>query len=401
MGGEHHRLRPISSVLTAALAAIALVAPGTVQAGPDGDAVLSPAGFLIVDRPSPVLGTDGRMHLAYEILVTNQSSLDLTPASLRARTRGKPIGAALKGADFAPAMRINGGVDGAAIPAGGSATIFADATYDPDRRTPRRLAHRIVLDGAPPLHPDDVQRFAFHGVPTPVSARKAVEVRPPLRGSGWVVGNGCCSPPNAHRGATLSIDGTVHVPERFAIDFVQIDDRNRLFDGPIDENESYFSYGHRIHSATAGRVVRTQDGLPEQVPGSLPEGETVQTAGGNYVVVAMGRGRYAFYAHMQPGSLRVGVGDRVKPGEVIGLLGNTGNTDAAHLHFHVMDSASPLQSNGLPFVFSRMRGQGLITDPAVLPTGAPVTIDRAAFAGARRGEMPLNDQVVGFPRNGR
>ena len=57
-------------------------------------------------------------------------------------------------------------------------------------------------------------------------------------------------------------------------------------------------------------MVRVKDGLPEQVPGSLPEGQTVQTAGGNHVVVDMGQGRYAFYAHMQPGSLRVKLNDR-------------------------------------------------------------------------------------------
>ena len=122
----------------------------------------------------------------------------------------------------------------------------------------------------------------------------------------------------------------------------------------------------------------------------------MQSAGGNHVVVDMGEGRYAFYAHMQPGSLRVERGDRVEPGDVLGLLGNTGNTDGAHLHFHIMDSPSPLQSNGLPFTFTRMRGMGTITDPATLPTGAPVTIDQASFAGKRRGEMPLNNQVIAF-----
>jgi len=384
-----------------ALSAVLAAVPDEVDAGADADAVLSPAGFLIVDEPSPVLATDGRLHLAYEILVTNQSSLDVTPRAIRAFSRGKPIGAALRGDAIAAVMRINGGVDGATIPAGGSATIFADVVYGEGRRTPKRLVHRIVLDGAPEGDPESTQRFSFRGVPTAVSSRRAVVVEPPLRGSGWVAGNGCCSPPNAHRGATLSIDGTVHVPERFAIDFVQLDDQNRLFAGPIDENESYFGFGRPVRSATGGRVVRVQDGLPEQVPGKLPEGETVQTAGGNYVVVSMGRGRYAFYAHLQPGSIRVERGDRVRAGDAIGLLGNTGNTDAAHLHFHVMDSPSPLQSNGLPFVFSRMRGGGLITDPAVLPTGAPVTIDRPAFAGVRRDQMPLDNQVIRFPAGDR
>lgn len=394
------RARSASLALVVLAAALA-VATGAARAGNDAGAVLSPAGFLIVDEPSPVPASDGRNHLAYEILVTNQSSLDVTPLRVQALARGRPIGAPVRGDDFAAVMRINGGVDGVTIPAGGSATIFADVAYGEGRAAPRRLTHRVVLEGVSAEEPDESQRFEFRGIPVAVSSRRAVVVEPPLRGSGWVVGNGCCSPPNAHRGATLSIDGTVHVPERFAIDFVQLDDQNRLFAGPIDENESYFGFGRPVRSATGGKVVRTRDGLPEQVPGSLPEGQTVQTAGGNHIVVAMGAGRYAFYAHLQPGSLRVGKGDRVRPGEVIGLLGNTGNTDAAHLHFHVMDSPSPLQSNGLPFVFSRMRGEGLITNPTVLPTGAPVSIDRSAFAGVRHDQMPLDNQVVRFAGRGR
>ncbi len=55
---------------------------------------------------------------------------------------------------------------------------------------------------------------------------------------------------------------------------------------------------------------------------------------------------------MQPGSVRVKVGDKVKPGQVLGLLGNSGNTDTPHLHFHVMDGPSPLVANGLPYVFT-------------------------------------------------
>ena len=120
-------------------------------------------------------------------------------------------------------------------------------------------------------------------------------------------------------------------------------------------------------------------------------------AAGNHVVVDIGEGRFAFYAHMQPGSVRVKVGDKVKTGQVLGLLGNSGNTDSPHLHFHVMDGPSPLVSNGLPFVFNSFTGQGRLTDEQPLFTGGVVTIDKDALSGPHANECPLLDQVVSFP----
>ena len=69
----------------------------------------------------------------------------------------------------------------------------------------------------------------------------------------------------------------------------------------------------------------------------------------------IGDGNYAFYAHLKTGSVKVKVGDQLTTGQVIASLGNTGNTDAPHLHFHVMSTPDPLRSNGLPFVFTSFR----------------------------------------------
>jgi murein DD-endopeptidase MepM/ murein hydrolase activator NlpD len=123
----------------------------------------------------------------------------------------------------------------------------------------------------------------------------------------------------------------------------------------------------------------------------------VQTAGGNYVVIDIGKGRYAFYAHMLPDSLKVKLGDAVKTGQVIGLLGNTGNSDGAHLHFHIMDGPSPLLSNGLPFVFDEFTGEGLVTDETALVSLQPAPVDTSALSGTHKNQMPLNLEVVAFP----
>src|SRR5205823_6597587 len=75
-----------------------------------------------------------------------------------------------------------------------------------------------------------------------------------------------------HRGATLPINGAIRVAERYAIDFVQLDDKNKIASGPIDKLSSYAFFGREIYSVADGTVVAMADDRPEQVPGKLPEG---------------------------------------------------------------------------------------------------------------------------------
>lgn len=169
---------------------------------------------------------------------------------------------------------------------------------------------------------------------------------------------------------------------------MQLGPNRAIAQGDQSTNEALGIYGASVHAVAPGRVVNTRDGEPEETPGALPEGQTIQSAGCNYVVVDIGDGRYAFYAHLQPGSLRVKVGDRVRRGQVLGRLGNTGNSDAPHLHFHVMDGPSPLRSNGLPFVFRTFTLEGTVTNEDTLLARQPVTIDPA---GA--GRHPFSERI--------
>jgi hypothetical protein len=132
----------------------------------------------------------------------------------------------------------------------------------------------------------------------------AVVIAPPLKGSRWVAGGGCCTPYSYHRGATLPINGGIRVAERFAIDFVQLNDKKHAQCGFPRSALELCLFGDEIYSVADGTVVEVVDGLPEQVPGKLPADATIQMAAGNHVVVDIGEGRFAFYAHMQPGSLK-------------------------------------------------------------------------------------------------
>jgi hypothetical protein len=320
----------------------------------------------------------------------------VTIERIEALADGTPFGPPLEGEALAARLRLDRAEgEPATVEGGGGATAFMDVTYGSPRRRPDVLEHRFTLTVRSDGRPD--QTLTFTGVPERVRDSTPVELGgAPMRGERWIATNGCCTL-NAHRAATLPIDGTTYVPERFAIDFVQLDEELRLFGGPVDQLSSYRYYGTPVRAASAGRVVDVRDDLPEQVPGSLPSDATVQTAGGNHIVTTIGgrSKRYAFYAHLQTGSVRVARGDRVESGEVIGLLGNSGNTDAPHLHFHVMSTPDPLRSNGLPYTFPSFRGQGIVTNIDGIQAGDRASVD-PSLTGRHRDVLPVDGQLLDF-----
>jgi len=204
--------------------------------------------------------------------------------------------------------------------------LLMDVTYRSGAKLPDRLEYRFDVSTSKPTGVED----SFRTGPTRVSQEDPARIGAPLFGKRWLTGEGCCDTITSHRGAIFPIDGTFHAPERFAIDWVQVGKNGRLYDGPKDELSSYPYYGAKIRSVAAGRVVGTRDTELEQTPGQFPNSLVLNDFGGNYVVVDIGDGRYAYYAHLQKGATGVLVepGDQVRKGEVIGMLGNTGNTDA-------------------------------------------------------------------------
>lgn len=290
---------------------------------------------------------------------------------------------------------------------GGVANIFLDVSLAADQTIPKSVAARISItrelvgpDGKPAPFPADrpiPAKVTFTGAATPVGNPARV-IEPPLRGPGWVAVNGCCDSITSHRGAVMAVNGRMLASERFAIDWIKLDDQNRAFVGEESKVESWRGYGEPIYSVADGVVVNIYDDTDEQVPGQPVKGITPESIGGNMLVVDIGGGEYAFYAHLQRGSLKAKLGDRVTTGQVLGLLGNTGNSTAPHLHFHLMDGTSPLDANGLPYVFTRFSGRGAVAmaDDDALEDGIPIKIDSSRLNGQFVKQLPLDNQVVDF-----
>jgi hypothetical protein len=345
--------------------------------------------------PHPVLGADGRRHLVYELQLINPTPVAITVDRVEAVDPATGEVLAVLEGDAVAAVMVpfaTAPVPGATLSPGGAGFILMDAALPRGADVPRRLVHDFDLSFEPDPGLPSEERSGF----TEVIGDKTAVISRPLGGARWVVSSGCCAGLNAHRSTVQPMNGAFHVPERFAIDFVQLDAGGRLFQGPPDELSSYPFYGADVVSVANGVVVRTKDGLPDNTPvGSLPADLTLETAGGNYVVVDIGRGRFAFYAHLQPGSLTVHDGDHVKRGQVLGLLGNSGNSDLPHLHFHVMDTPSPLASDGLPYEVRSFGSEGTIANPEEVLAGGIAMID-PELSGPHSRQLPLDLEVIGF-----
>ena len=196
-----------------------------------------------------------------------------------------------------------------------------------------------------PHAPGDVARAR-----TRVARAAPVALAAPLRGVDLGV-FGCCGRPFAHRLALGGFGGEPVIAQRYAIDFFRIDTLEQTHAGDPAVNANYFIYGDEVFAVAAGRIAATRDGIPDNTPPGAPPNPGPNDLTGNFVNQDLGGGRFALYAHLQPGSLRVRPGDVVQPGQVLGLVGNSGNSTEPHLHFHVMDGqggASNLAAEGVP-----------------------------------------------------
>jgi len=210
-------------------------------------------------------------------------------------------------------------------------------------------------------------------------------VDPPLRGGPWLAGNG---PDNAsgHRRAFFPLAGNAWLAQRFAIDYMRFDEQGRAQIGDGARNQDYPSYGQEVVAVADARVLSVVDGVVENVPGkgdAVPF--TLATVAGNQVGLDIGGGFTAFYAHLQPGSVRVKVGDRVRRGQVLALVGNSGHSTGPHLHFHIARGGSILGSEGVPFAYRAY--QRVTTPPGPLADARSEPV---------RDEAPLMGDIVMF-----
>ena len=221
-------------------------------------------------------------------------------------------------------------------------------------------------------------------------------IKSPLKGKNWVVANGA-SNTSPHRQTLIALDGKARISQRFAIDFAKLGDDGRLAKDSLKDNRNYYGYGEEVVAVSDAKVVSVQDNIPENIPLESPAVPiTLQSIVGNYVILDIGKGFYAFYAHLQPKSIKVKVGDKIRAGQTLGLVGNSANSDLPHLHFHIANANSPLAAEGIPFLFDRFDALGFVDSADALAEGKEWEFPRNHKMVVSTGQSPLSNMVVNF-----
>jgi hypothetical protein len=376
----------------------------------------------IGDPTFPVLGTDGKYHVAYDLELTNASRLPATldklevvdahePSKVITSFSGKqlidpscPYGNCNR-LKVAPA----GEATDATIAPSESRTVYVDFVVDTLAQAPKATLHHLFGTGSSGPAAKTPSPFDYLAAPFDTSGGTPRVIGPPVKGPNWVALNGCCEPGFPHRGSLLPVNGKLNNSQRFAIDWKQTNAQGEFVTGDKTKNESYVDYGVNIYAVADGTVVSILDGEEANAPGVLPVTDpvlaakiTLQNVDGNHIVLDLGGHVYAMYAHMIKGTLTVKPGDKVKKGDVIGKLGNTGNANASHMHFQLMNDPSLLEGDGLPYVIDTFTYRGQVDPELVINSNDYVTGEffdaKTLPAGqTRTDQLPLNLAIVDFP----
>jgi hypothetical protein len=237
------------------------------------------------------------------------------------------------------------------------------------------------------------------GWPPLSSETQEIEVSLPFAGL-WLAQNSPARRVPSH--------GTDVFGERYAIDFIAVDDRHRTAGirdwrtfFATEPAERFFAFGQPILAPASGTVAEVHDAELDHegrraqlalVPYALGQAARLRQGmgaiAGNYVTISLTEGgSFVALAHLQAGSICVSVGQEVVEGQQIANCGNSGNSTQPHVHMQAMDSADLSVARGVPMAFQRFRewpsgakqflvrergmpGEGAVVEALPIPTAA-------------------------------
>lgn len=334
--------RPMLRVMTFCLATTTLHAEDPIPPAASPPPYPPQLEILVPHEPS-AFASDGQQHLLYELVLRNFESNTIELKHVAVMDADTQHAVAEFDAAQLPALirRVGGRTNqpGTVIPNGGSVTLYLMLSFDADEPVPDHLQHHVVTSLGE-LRSENI--VTHHDV--------VQMIGPPVTGTNWLAETGL-SNDNGHRRGNMVQRGHSTISRRYAFDWVQVEN-GAMFAGDEKANTAYHGYGETLVAVADGIVVSVKNEVPENVPLSPPVVPvTLETTTGNHVILDIGHGQYAHYMHLKDGSLHVQAGNSVHRGEVLGVIGNSGDSFLPHLHFEITNSPEPLAGQGVPYVF--------------------------------------------------
>lgn len=152
--------------------------------------------------------------------------------------------------------------------------------------------------------------------------------------------------------------GVFDHPDRFGLDLKLVDAEGREFNGTGKRNEDFFAWGQPLRAPADGIVVSVHNAQKDNTiigtenlwtPGDV-ETEPMQGFG-NHVLIDHGQGEFSLLAHARAGSVNVRKGDRVRVGQVVAQVGNSGSSLGPHLHYELRTGWGLKGITGMPAYF--------------------------------------------------
>lgn len=164
----------------------------------------------------------------------------------------------------------------------------------------------------------------------------------------------------------------------FAVDFFKIGENGLPWKTDGRSAADFYAFGEPVLAAADGVVVDAESGSVQnyevrlQRPGESDEAYDARLTKynlellksgpkvmlGNYVVIEHAGGEFTAYDHLKTGSVLIKKGDRVKAGQPIAAIGDTGDSNIVHLHFQVSDGPDPTRARSIPFTIIDLRPGG-------------------------------------------
>ncbi len=155
----------------------------------------------------------------------------------------------------------------------------------------------------------------------------------------WYVEYGGTKKSNSHSWDILS--------QRYAYD-LEIRKNDLPYHDDYKENKNYYSYLKNIICPCDGWVIKVENSYDNtRILENRPVINDIKDPCGNHIIIKHPHNEYSFICHLEKNTITVHEGDLVKEGEILGKVGNSGNTQGPHIHFHLQNSPDIITGKGI------------------------------------------------------